>query len=228
MPLLDTRLDFPTPEGITLQAVVAGPVVRAYAWLLDLLVRALLLVGLTLPLSALGHAGTGLTLILFFALTWFYHVGFEVLRGGATPGKRALGLQVVHDDLTPVGWQASLLRNLLRSVDLLPGTYALGLLAMLLGPRFQRLGDLVAGTLVIHARPGAWRLTLPETEPAPPPLALRGDEQQAILAYAQRQGQLSPARRAELAALLPALGGAGPDGPRRLLAIANWLAGRAA
>ncbi len=60
--------------------------------------------------SLLGDLGLGIYLLLFFSLLWFYPVAFEVWRRGATPGKSALGLQVVHDDGTPVGLPASLLR----------------------------------------------------------------------------------------------------------------------
>ncbi|MGV8435388.1 RDD family protein, partial [Pseudomonas aeruginosa] len=87
----------------------------------------------------------GLGLLLTFVMTWWYMVLFEVLNQGRSPGKQMMGLRVVHDDGTPVGWAASLLRNLLRFADILPFGYALGLLCCLNHPAFKRLGDIAAG-----------------------------------------------------------------------------------
>ena len=166
-PPLDTRLRVETPEGVDLLLSPAGPLVRSRAFVVDLALRgALALAGFAL-LGKFGKLGVGFGLILLFLLNWWYMVLFEVLNQGCTPGKRLLGLCVVHEDGTPVGWGASLLRNLLRFVDMLPLGYCCGLLASLASPRFQRLGDLAAGTLVIH-RPR-------KPTPAPKPL-LRRDQ----------------------------------------------------
>jgi uncharacterized RDD family membrane protein YckC len=89
-----------------------------------------------------------------FVVFWFYPVLFEVLDRGRTPGKRALGLRVIAVNGAPVGWLAAFTRNLLRTVDMLPFGYATGLIASLADPWGRRLGDMVAGTLVVHnARP---------------------------------------------------------------------------
>ncbi len=79
---------------------------------------------LMLGLAFLGKLGAGLGLLLTFIMTWWYMVLFEVLNQGRSPGKQMMGLRVVHDDGTPVGWAASLLRNLLRFADILPFGYA--------------------------------------------------------------------------------------------------------
>ena len=146
--------------------------------------------------------GAGLAAILLFLLTWWYMVLFEVLNQGRSPGKQLLGLRVVHDDGTPVGWAASLTRNLLRFVDFLPFAYGLGILSCLNHPAFKRLGDLAAGTLVVYQETPSPRPPLPPAEPLPAPFALSLDEQRAILAFAERQGSLSDERRQEVAALL--------------------------
>ena len=225
-PPLDTRLRVETPEGVDLLLSPAGPLVRSRAFVVDLALRgALALAGFAL-LGKLGKLGLGFGLILLFLLNWWYMVLFEVLNQGCTPGKRLLGLCVVHEDGTPVGWGASLLRNLLRFVDMLPLGYCCGLLASLASPRFQRLGDLAAGTLVIHRPRKPTPAPASAVEPLPCPLALDADEQRALLAFDERQHKLSPARREELAGLLAPLFGVTPDeAPRHLRRIAAGLRG---
>jgi hypothetical protein len=127
---------------------------------------------------------------------------FEVLNQGRSPGKQWMGLRVVQDDGTPIGWSASLLRNLLRFVDMLPFGYFLGAISCLQHPNFKRLGDLAAGTLVIYREHPLTRPQLPAAEPRRPAIALTLAEQRAILGFAERQGKLSEARVTELAAIL--------------------------
>lgn len=79
-----------------------------------------------------------------------YPVLMEAFAGGQTLGKRPLGIAVVGDDGTPVTFVAATIRNVVRLIDLLPGAYTVGLIAVLATKRSQRLGDLAAGTLVIH------------------------------------------------------------------------------
>ena len=109
--MLDTRRAIETPEGVDLSLAVAGPASRALAWTVDVLLRMVGYVVAATLLAALGKAGQGILLVVFFLGEWLYPVLFEVKGGGATPGKRALGLLVLHDDGTPVGWSASLLRK---------------------------------------------------------------------------------------------------------------------
>uniref|UniRef100_UPI0013C30167 RDD family protein n=1 Tax=Pseudomonas viridiflava TaxID=33069 RepID=UPI0013C30167 len=115
---------------------------------------------------------------------------------------RAMGLRVVNDDGTPIGWAASLTRNLLRFVDMLPLAYSVGSISCLNHPRFKRLGDLAAGTLVVRTDLPVQRPTLPAVEPYVVPVALQLEEQRAVLSLAERQGDLSEARKQELAAIL--------------------------
>lgn len=201
-PPLDTRHQVETPEGVDLPLRPAGLMVRAVAFTIDLGLRGLILGLLLMVLALLGKLGIGLGSLLLFAVSWWYMVLFEVLRQGRSPGKQWMGLRVVHDDGTPVGWSASLLRNLLRFVDLMPFGYFLGAISCLQHPTFKRLGDIAAGTLVIYSERPLKRPQLPDAEPRRSPIPLTLTEQRALLAFAERQGELSTARVNELAALL--------------------------
>lgn len=225
--LLDTVRLNETPEGVDLGLRVAGPAPRALALALDWLIRLALYMVLA-PLAALSGFGTGLILLGAFLIEWLYPVIFEVLKG-ATPGKRAMGLAVVHDDGTPVGLPASMIRNLLRVVDFLPIFYGVGLISTLVDPDFRRLGDLAAGTLVIHAEGRDRKLAIPNARPRPPPRGLTLAAQQAILAFGERSERLSPDRRVELAETLVArLDRAeavrGRAAVERVQGYASWLA----
>ncbi|NYH10260.1 RDD family protein [Pseudomonas moraviensis] len=199
---LDTRHQVETPEGIDLPLRPAGLMVRAMAFTIDLGLRGLILGVLLMVLALLGKLGIGLGSLLLFVVSWWYMVLFEVLRQGRSPGKQWMGLRVVHDDGTPVGWSASLLRNLLRFVDLMPFGYFLGAISCLQHPTFKRLGDIAAGTLVIYSERPLKRPQLPDAEHRRSPIPLNLTEQRALLAFAERQGELSTARVNELAALL--------------------------
>jgi len=202
-PKLDSVSHLETPEGIDLLLRPAGPLPRALALLLDLLLRSLLLTLLAFGLFFFGVLGKGLMTILAFVISWGYPILFEVLCQGQTPGKKLMGLCVVHDDGTPIGWPSSITRNLLRAADVLPFGYAFGLVSCLLQKQFKRLGDLAAGTLVVYQTPKAKnRPELPTATPLRLPFVLTLDEQRAVLDFAERNEQLSSARRAELAAIV--------------------------
>lgn len=201
-PVLDTFYSVETPENIDLHADLAGPVPRALAYGIDIGIRMLIVMVLGLIAMPFGLAGGGLWLVLSFLLEWFYPVAFELLRNGQTPGKKALGLAVVHDDLTPLRFGTSMVRNLLRVADFLPFAYLGGLICMSCNARFQRFGDIAAGTLVIHRRAQTDSTPLPDVHPHTPPFALELDDQRALINFAQRQNQLSQARQEELAAIL--------------------------
>ncbi|GAB3388110.1 RDD family protein [Azotobacter armeniacus] len=223
---LDTRYPVETPEGIDLMLHPAGLVPRALAFAVDLVIRGLLLLLTFFGLGQFGELGMGLASLLFFLITWWYMVLFEVLNQGRSPGKQLLGLQVLLDDGTPVGWAASLTRNLLRFVDLLPFGYTLGILSCLTHPAFKRLGDLAAGTLVVYRERPQPRPSLPEVSAQPAPFALQADEQRALLAFAERQARLSAGRRRELAGILAgSLRVPEEQAEARLLGIARELMG---
>jgi uncharacterized RDD family membrane protein YckC len=228
--MLDTYRPVETPEGVEIGLRVAGPVPRLYAALLDLGLRTILYVLLLIPVGRLGRTGVGLFLVSLFLVEWFYHVVFEVKRNGATPGKRQMGLVVLHRDGTPVGWTASVIRNLVRFADFLPSAYGFGLATMLVDRDFRRLGDLAAGTVVVHREPVALGARVPAAPPLRPPVPLSLDEQRAVIEFAERLGTWPAARSAELAALLGPLHSAareeGGEGVQRLVGMANWLLGR--
>ncbi|WP_315808013.1 MULTISPECIES: RDD family protein [Pseudomonas] len=225
-PVLDTRYHVETPEGIDLLLRPAGVVPRALAYLIDLGIRILLMLALFMLLAFLGELGTGLGLILTFVMTWWYMVLFEVLNQGRSPGKQMMGLRVVHDDGTPIGWSASLLRNLLRFADILPFAYTLGLLSCLSNSAFKRLGDLAAGTLVIYRDPPPSRPQVSEAAPELAPWPLKLEEQRALMSFAERGTQLSAARREELAGILAQPLGIAPEqAEARLNRIASGLLG---
>jgi uncharacterized RDD family membrane protein YckC len=219
---IDTLHVYETPEGVDLELRAAGPVVRAAALAIDTLIKGALYAAL-LPLLAFSGLGLGLALLAVFLLEWFYPVFFE-LRSGATPGKRAMGLTVIHYDGTPVSAAASLIRNLLRSADFLPLFYGAGLVSTLIDRDFRRLGDLAAGTLVVHTRSPLAKRRVARHAPIPLPRPLPLELQQAILGYAERSARLSPQRRVELAEALSWVDGKrGLDAEQTLLGYANWL-----
>jgi uncharacterized RDD family membrane protein YckC len=223
---LDTRLRIETPEGIDLILRPASLVPRALAFAIDLGIRGLILAAMFVLLLTLGRFGMGLGAILMFLVTWWYMVLFEVLNQGRSPGKQLIGLRVVHDDGTPVGWSASLTRNLLRFADMLPFGYTLGILSCLNSSRFKRLGDIAAGTLVIYRERPAERPPLAPAEPLRAPFAMSLEEQRALLEFAERQGGLSAARRSELAAILAEpLGVPAEQAAARINGIARGLLG---
>ena len=230
MSLLDTRFTAETPEGIALALRPAGVVSRFYAFAIDLLIRFGVVIVAVMILSQLGNFGGGLFLMLIFGMEWFYPVVFELALAGATPGKRALGLRVVMDSGLPVTPAASLVRNLLRAADFLPFSYGFGFASMLMRGDFKRIGDLAAGTLVVHAKSVALHGPLPEATPIAPARALSPREQSAVIAWAGRSARLTEARLGELAAIAAPALGAARDTPKdttlRLLGMAQWLMGK--
>lgn len=156
---VDTRVVVETPEGVDFKFVIAGPGTRAYAWMMDTLLKfgILALAGTVLSVfGAFSDAGAnfvqGLLLLSGFVLDWFYGSLFESWMNGQTPGKKSAGLRVVRTNGTPVDITSAIGRNFLRTADLLPFFYTVGLISMLLTRRMQRLGDLVFDTMVIDER----------------------------------------------------------------------------
>lgn len=225
--MLDTVREIETPEGISLQLRAAGALPRAQAWMVDLLLRMGVFMLAMIPLSLFGVGGNGLAMLLLFALMWAYWVVCEVWLDGQTLGKRALGLRVVNADGTPVTWLPSVVRNLLRAVDVLPGVYGVGLASTLIDPYGRRLGDIVAGTMVIHSSELPAGQQMPVVAAVPLPLVLAADEQAALVEFAERSGQLTLQRQEELANLLtPLTARSDTAAVQQLIGHANWLLGR--
>lgn len=226
--MLDTARRVATPEGIELHLRLAGPVPRALAWGIDLAFRLVILSAAAMVLGALRGFGVGVFLLVWFLLEWLFPAWCEVHWGGATPGKKALNLIVLHDDGTPVRWPAALARNLLRAIDFLPFLYGFGLAAMFMNRDFKRLGDLAAGTIVVYSEAKPRGFHVPQATPLPPPVPLTLAEQRAILDFAERAPGLTAERAEELASIPHALVGRldGRAATERLIRIANYLVGR--
>ncbi len=248
---LDTAVTIETPEHIAFEYRVAGPARRAVAHVLDLLlcygVFAIVAVALTAAIlgasvlgeiSDLAKASVGVLLVLLFFVQWLYFLLWEALRG-TTPGKMALGLAVVTTNGRPIGFREAALRNLLRAADALPTAYVVGVACQAMTERFQRLGDLVAGTMVIlPERPAAKRAlalhppaTPQELDMFPAHVTLDPEERAAIELFLRRRGDLGQARSLELAEMvaprLAARFGVPLRDPVRFLALLHDRATRA-
>jgi uncharacterized RDD family membrane protein YckC len=240
---LDNTVEVETPEHVRFRFRAAGPTRRAWAYLIDLLVRAgiLIVVEVVLVLGTGQHFGSGHavtsggTLLALFLIEWAYFVAFEAAWNGTTPGKRALRLRVVKAGGYPLSFMDAVLRNLLRTADFLPVGYLLGLVAMTWDGRFARLGDRAAGTMVVIEDPV--RVAPPITiEPPPAAAEIEAYPHQVALSLAEREGielllrrrDLSSARRLELAEMLaPVLGarlGMKTGDPVRFLALLYHVA----
>lgn len=163
------QLTIDTPEQVAIRFPVAGIGSRFLALLADSLIQAIayaiLILLVVLVVSGMPHVANapapGATaekwfiaaLIVFhFLLYWGYFTLFEAFWNGQTPGKRFCKLRVIRDSGRQITLFESMTRNLIRGVDWLPGIYAVGVVAMLCNKRNKRLGDLAAGTLVVHER----------------------------------------------------------------------------
>lgn len=203
----------------------AGVGVRIAAFLLDLLIRIAVLAVLIPILGYTGDFGSGIFLIIFFLIEWFYPVFFEVWRNGVTPGKKTMGILVVNDDGTPVNFSTSMIRNLLRVVDSFPLIfYSVALVSCLCSSKFKRLGDYAAGTLVVYAQPKHQRPDIDVIGKAAVPADFNTEEQRALLAFAERSRNLSLDRQKELADVLAPLI-RDEDRIKTIKQMANALAG---
>jgi uncharacterized RDD family membrane protein YckC len=229
---LDTLQSVELAEGVEIRLRIAGPLPRASAYLIDLLIRVLLLLLGIIASSMLGMAlggrvANGLMLLAWFLLDWLYPVVFEAGRRGATPGKRLMGLRVVQASGSPLTLGQAVVRNFLRFIDGMPlFTYAFGMTSCLATRRFQRLGDLAAGTLVVYSRVSAPTMPAagPAPDPMPVPVALTADETRALALFEERAALWPQGRRTEIANHASALSGAtGGAGVKHLLAMARWL-----
>jgi uncharacterized membrane protein SpoIIM required for sporulation len=147
-------------------------------------------------------------LVLGGCVVWNgYFILFEGIRAGQTPGKRVAGIRVVMDTGHPVTFGAAAARNLLRVADLLPPPYLIGVLLVAFHPRGKRLGDLVAGTVVVRDRPqeapGLPHVAVADEGPPSIP-ELDDDEFRLLAQFAARQGEFAPATRSRLATGLAA------------------------
>lgn len=194
---------FLAASGVAIDLPVASPASRALAAAVD----QLLLFALSLLLLVVGGGVAVLLpegdarlwlmvggLLLLFLVRGGYFVAFELAWHGQTPGKRLFGLRVVTVDGGVPGFWPVTIRNLVRAVDALPGSYGFGVVAALLSARGQRLGDLAAGTVVVREPPAR--------EPWHPPEGFDGELARLLEDWFRRAPLLLPERREALAAEL--------------------------
>lgn len=155
------KLTIETPEQTALDFQVAGIGSRFLALAIDIFIQALvgfivaiggfMVVGLITAASPkAGIWGVAILFLLFFLLYFGYYAFFEILWNGQTPGKRKVGIRVIKDSGRPLTPAESIARNLMRIVDWLPAFYAIGMASAILTKENKRLGDLVAGSLVVR------------------------------------------------------------------------------
>lgn len=213
-----------TPEMVDFHFQLAGPCSRFLAWVIDELVQwalfvLVLVIGLVVGISGaivggeLGLLGLAIIVLATFAIRSFYHIVFEMRWNGQSPGKRALRLRVLSEEGTRVSFHQSMTRNLLRFLDGMPlgalfMSYLFGLTAMLVSSKRQRVGDLLAGTVVVREK----QRTLPEELKLPTPKynsllqnqdllrrisrGLRPEERELLLEIAQRRDEIDLETRA--------------------------------
>lgn len=204
------------PENVRLGFRLAGPGTRLGAYLLDLGIRSAALYAIVVAVSILlvPFAATGLPtgvyLVVAFLLEWGYGCFFETWWNGQTPGKRTFGLRVIKTEGYAIGFHEAMIRNLLRAADFVPLFYAAGFLAAISSPRLQRIGDLVAGTMVVRERKpslGGELEGLSDYSPFPPEAfrhRYRPSEKtlEVIESLFRRRFDLAPARLDEIASIL--------------------------
>jgi uncharacterized RDD family membrane protein YckC len=147
-------LEILTPEGVTFSYRLAGPVARFMAWGVDLLCIMMLWIVLGWGMSAIAalhrDIAQAITLLGYFAILIGYGMVLEWFWRGQTVGKRFMKLRVIDGQGLRLQPQQIVVRNLLRTVDMLPFAYLVGGLSCFLSPRSQRLGDFAAGTVVVR------------------------------------------------------------------------------
>ncbi|MGH9396216.1 MAG: RDD family protein [Terriglobia bacterium] len=189
---MSDHLIIETPEQISLEFPLAGIGSRFLALSIDTLIQ----LGAMVVLVALGmylvfpgvvsshHTGlwkAAALLLMFFVIEFGYFAFFEAVWNGQTPGKRTINLRVITDSGQPITAYDSVARNLLRIVDSIPGIYAVGIITVLLSSQSRRLGDYVAGTVVVREVPLAKAEASAAWQPAQPAQKDKKDERETPL-----------------------------------------------
>jgi uncharacterized RDD family membrane protein YckC len=160
-PSRETLLSIDTPELVALEFPLAGIGSRFIAIAIDYLLQGAAIVGMILGMmlflpslqtfqAASAKWFIALLILIPFLLQWGYFALFETFWNGQTPGKRVARIRVIQQSGRAITLFESLARNLVRFIDFLPIYYVAGVISILITSRSQRLGDLVAGTLVVH------------------------------------------------------------------------------
>lgn len=165
------RVRIDTPEQIALELPLAGIGSRFLALTIDSLLQMALLLAAVFAFALLAPGlernhrylalvsqsfAAALLILVPFCLYWGYFAVFEMVWQGKTPGKRLAGIRVIHQSGRPMTAIECIGRNLMRAVDILPGMYGVGLVCMLCNQQNRRIGDYVAGTIVVHDKAPDW------------------------------------------------------------------------
>ena len=202
------HLEVETPELVVIDYEIAGLGSRALATVYDVIVLGIGTFALALAVGLLdlgrSPAVMAILLVAYFAALWGYFAFFEAFWHGQTPGKRRVGIRVIRDSGHPLTLGAAALRNLLRLADFMPAGYLLGGMVVGLHPTAKRLGDLVAGTIVVRDRPheavaAAAPVAAAGVEPAGLP-QLADDEFRLLREFGERAPALPAPVRDRLAA----------------------------
>jgi uncharacterized RDD family membrane protein YckC len=202
------QLKIDTPEQIALELPLAGIGSRFLAMAIDTLIQAALylLTGLIfLILLPDGFSifsflpktlGPAIAIFIGFAIYWGYFAIFEIIWKGQTPGKRLAGIRVIKESGRPINAFEAIGRNFLRAVDMQPGIlYGVGLMCMMLNKQSRRLGDFVAGTVVVHEKPTdevrpTWNTAIEDTSAASGLGQVTAEELVLIETYLSRRFEL--------------------------------------
>jgi uncharacterized RDD family membrane protein YckC len=209
------KLTIDTPEQTLLEYPIAGLGSRFLALMADTAIQVILgilviIVGsvLNIGLARLGALSqqwvVAIIVIAIFLLNSGYFALFEIFWNGQTPGKRYAQLRVIQDDGRPIGAYEAMVRNALRLVDILPGMYGIGLISIFLSRQSKRIGDFVAGTVVVHEKTLAGfrphgETGIDETLPPIDVSSVSVDEVRLIEAFLNRRDSLEPAVRTNMA-----------------------------
>ena len=212
----DERLRIDTPEQVALELPVAGIGSRFLAVAVDTVLQVVLSVGALVSLyfavPALGagvpafliQVGPAAAILFVFCVYWGYFAFFETLWSGRTPGKRLAHIRVVKESGRAINVYEAISRNILRAVDFLPAMYGLGVVVMMCNRNSRRIGDYVAGTLVVHDRQAfgvrPHRTTaVPLSGPTENLARMTTDELVLIETFLQRRAELEPLVRDQMA-----------------------------
>jgi uncharacterized RDD family membrane protein YckC len=209
-PPLDATLSVIAPEHIAFEYRLAGPFRRLPAFVLDFCIGTAVFIALAIAINmtvaiASPYLAMAVMFLLFFLIWWFYGVLFETFMNGQTPGKYMVGLRVLSDTGEPINGMQATLRNLLRAADLF--VPVVGLVVMSLNKKFQRLGDIVAGTIVVIEE-RQWLTGVAQLEDPraiqlaaylPPNFVVTRSLARTLATYVERRRFFTPPRRREVA-----------------------------
>jgi uncharacterized RDD family membrane protein YckC len=215
------KLTIDTPEQIALELPLAGIGSRFLALAFDSLLQFIAVVGIFVvvalsefvlkDLDPIAAAVGPVTIILFiFCMYWGYFAFFEIIWKGQTPGKRHAGIRVIKETGRPMTPIEAIGRNLLRAIDGFPGVYAVGLICMMCNKQNRRLGDYVAGTVVVHDKAiesvsPSWSFTGKVAAASPQSAKISADELMLIETYLNRRYELDPGFRLNTALQIVAM-----------------------